>query len=424
MFRARRNSRMIPWILAALAQGLAGCAALTPIEGIPANRLPSVLQEERKADLQTIDFIRLRQDPPPVYLLGTRDILGIFIEGVLGSSEEAPPVHFPDKGNIPPALGYPIPIREDGTIALPLVPPIKVAGLSLVEAEGRIRRAYTVDQRILQPGKDRIIVTLMRPRTYEVMVVREEAGGVVNGSTSAKRGTGYNLDLKAYENDVLHALTETGGLPGVDAKNEVVIYRGRFADAEARDRLLQTLNQSCDPCAHFPPPAPNDPNVTRIPIRFGPGEEPHFRQEDIILHSGDIVVIESRAREVFYTGGVLAGGEHPIPRDYDLDVLGAIAISGGSIAGVSGHGGSTFGGGGGSLGALPPSEIIVVRNLPGGGAIPIKTSLNRAIVDPRSRILIQPGDIVILRYTPQEQIINAFLSVFQFNYFLNSGFNK
>ena len=45
-----------------------------------------------------------------------------------------------------------------------------------------------------------------------------------------ERGTGHLVALPAYENDVLSALARTGGLPGLDAVNEVVIEREpRFA---------------------------------------------------------------------------------------------------------------------------------------------------------------------------------------------------
>ena len=69
----------------------------------------------------------------------------------------------------------------------------------------------------------------------------------------------------------------------------------------------------------------------------------------MVLNDGDIVYIESRETEVFYTGGLLQGGEFPLPRDYDLDVLGAMAIAGqgayGSAAGGGGGGGGGLGGG-------------------------------------------------------------------------------
>ena len=68
-------------------------------------------------------------------------------------------------------------------------------------------------------------------------------------------------------------------------------------------------------------------NAILIPLRLGPGEVPQFKPQDVILNDGDIVVVESREREVFYTGGLLGGGEYPLPRDYDIDVLTAMSIA-------------------------------------------------------------------------------------------------
>ncbi len=41
----------------------------------------------------------------------------------------------------------------------------------------------------------------------------------------SKRGSAHVVDLPAYENDVLHALSISGGLPGYDAFNEVWVLR-------------------------------------------------------------------------------------------------------------------------------------------------------------------------------------------------------
>jgi len=219
---------------------MSGCSTIT-LSGVPAHRLPRWLQAEPRANRQPINLIRLRQDPPAVYLLGPRDILGIFIQGVLGREEEAPPVHFPIDGNTPPALGFPIPIREDGTLALPLIDPVKVSGLTLAQAENEIRNEY-LRKGILIPGQDRIIVTMIRKRTYQIVVVREDIGsqqavGGVGLAGPSKRGSAYSIDLEAYENDVMHALAATGGLPGLDAKNEILILRW-LTSANARLRLI------------------------------------------------------------------------------------------------------------------------------------------------------------------------------------------
>jgi hypothetical protein len=44
------------------------------------------------------------------------------------------PVHFPEREaeNLPPAVGFPIPVREDGTISLPLIPPEPASSASLI----------------------------------------------------------------------------------------------------------------------------------------------------------------------------------------------------------------------------------------------------------------------------------------------------
>jgi len=416
-----------------------GCTAW---RSVPAYCYPSAIFYAPRSSQEPINFVHLRQDPPPVYLLGPRDVLGVYVEGVLGQSDEPPPVYFQEQANLPPAIGYPIPIREDGTLSLPLVPPIKVVGLSLAQAERLIRNAYTVDQKILQPGRDRIIVTLIKPRTYQVLVVREDAtapalrrgtseGELILGS--GKRGMTYAVELRAYENDVLHALSESGGLPGLDAKNEITILRGGYDAAEGPNAYLTALLQEPDGSPFTPEGLPFDPNLPgpsqnantiKIPLRSSPDQPPpKITQDDIILNTGDVVFIESRDAEVFYTGGLLRGGQFPIPRDYDLDILGAIAMAGGSVASAAGGAagqGSLGGGGRRGVGSIfPPTRAIVVRTV-GGRQTSIRVDLKRALIDPQERILIEPNDFILLEYKPMELVLNIILNNVQLNYFLNN----
>ena len=420
--------------LAIVSSFLTGC---NTISSIPVSRVPGeILAAERKNDFIDISMLRLRQDPPEVYLLGPGDVLGVYIKGVLGNEAELPPVHFPEDANRPPAIGYPVPIREDGTLALPIVDPIKVEGMSLVEATDVIHKAYLYPDVILKEGEEQIIVTLIRERKIRVQVIREEGGGL-NGVS--KRGTGHVVDLPAYENDLLHALSETGGMPGTDAKNEVMIYRGMYDEAMSADVILDDLchsqcqDQCVDPCFCDERPIPDPPYVTRIPLRYNPANPPTFTKEDIILHEGDIVIIRSRDRETFITAGLLGGGEYPLPRDKDLDIIGAIALARGSLGsagsgigaiGNGGNGGGGLGGGGGRQQACPPSDAIVIRELPCGSSIAMRIDLNRALEDPSQRILIKPNDVVILRYKIKEEIGNVLINMFQINYLLGSGLGR
>jgi len=43
----------------------------------------------------------------------------------------------------------------------------------------------------------------------------------------------------------------------------------------------------------------------KIPLRLPPGAVPTFTEQDIILETGDTILIEGRGTEVFYTGGLL-----------------------------------------------------------------------------------------------------------------------
>ena len=188
-------------------------------------------------------------------------------------------------------------------------------------------------------------------------------------------------------------------------------------------------SEGCDPCFCNAGEIPQPPTVTRIPIRFHPSRPPEFEQEDVILQNGDIVMIKSRDEETFYTGGLLGGAEIPLPRDKDLDVLGAVALAGGQIGSsgsaimaIAGQGGNRSGGGRGvgrSGGACPPSELLVLRELPCDKQITMKVDLNQALVDRASRIVIKPNDVLILRYTFTEEISNALLGIIQFNFLFN-----
>jgi protein involved in polysaccharide export with SLBB domain len=410
------------WALLLSCSLLTGCAALTnPVaDGVPVRRLPPELLATSRESEKTIPLNLLRQSQPDAYRLDAGDVLGVYVEGILGQANQPPPVRYGEQGNVPPALGYPLPVRDDGTVPLPLVEPLNVKGMTISQAQEAVRQAYTVKRQILKPGREQIIVTLMYPRQYHVLVVRQDqvggaatsaapvtfAGGIVAGSTDTsprRRGTGFSLDLPAYENDVLSAVTRTGGLPGTDAKNEILVLRG--AGKSAADQAIAMQNLS---------------GAIRIPLRLPPGAPIPFRPEDVILQTGDIVFIESRDTEYFYTGGLLFSGQYPVPRDYDLDVVEAIALVRGTLVNggqnANNFTGQTLNAG---IGFPNPSLVSVIRRTPGGGQVAIRVDLNRALRDPRERILVQPKDLIILQQTPGEAIAQYFTSTF-FNFDLSS----
>ncbi len=402
---------------------LSGCTSIiSPINAIPAELVPPQFLAAPQANKRPIDVSLLRNISPPAYILDKDDILGVFIEGVLGQPGEAPPVHIPDaQSDLSPGIGFPIPIREDGSISLPFIDPISIRGLTVGQAEQIIKRRY-LEEGILVNDPS-IAVTLLRKRTYRVFVIRQDNAfsqnsqlgvaqrtrGVFDRSDLSSRGS--VLQLPAYENDILNALSQTGGLPGLNAKAEVTILRGDNAQTEERFRQMQEMygNNFVNPGAFNPATIAGSNSTITIPLRVAPGEIPNFRPEDVILRDGDVVYVESRDTEIYYTGGLLGGGEFPIPRDYDLDVLGAVALAGRAV----GVGDASFRGGlSGGGNQVPPTELIVLRKLPGNRQIAIRVDLTRAINDPRARLLVAAGDTLLLRYKPEEELLNFGISTF------------
>jgi len=434
--RRRRLSTLLATTIASVVLG--GCTTLTqPIDGVPAKRLPPQFFAPPKNNAIPVDISLLSLEPPREYQIDKGDILGVYIEGVLpfnppNVTPEPPPVNFPDRDSLlPPSLGYPIAVQADGTLSLPLIEPLDVRGLTLDQVRDRIREAY-IETDILRPEKARPIVSLIQERTYNIIVVRQDGAGL-NGAglqlnslaAGAIRGTSDQsanaslVKLPAYQNDILHALVETGGLPGFQAKNEVKVLRARDADRRKRAEFMRQFNIQqqaalLDPCA-CPPELPEDPSILRIPLRLPPGVTPNISPSDVTLEDGDIVYIEARETEVFYTGGLLPGGEFQLPRDYDLDVLGAISIAGGAIGSTNvrgGAGGLTGGGGGGGGNVIPPGMLYVLRQTKCNGQVAIEVDLTKAINDPRQRPLVQPGDILILQYKCEEDLLNFGASAF------------
>src|SRR5438093_10047510 len=86
---------------------LSGCAALTnPVaNGVPVRRLPPELLGESKEGARPLPLTLLRQKPPDGYRLGADDVLGVWVEGVLGEQNQLPPIHFPEAQGSPPAIG-------------------------------------------------------------------------------------------------------------------------------------------------------------------------------------------------------------------------------------------------------------------------------------------------------------------------------
>ena len=414
-----RNQSHLLLCLAMLAPSLAGCV-MSGGDALPAARLPPEFMAPSRNNLVPVDFTRLRLPPPKNHIVSAGDTLSIFVQDLIPTTDvrTAPPIitnqtfqnteYYPADGVIrAPAVGLPMDVQSDGTLALPLIKPVPVAGLSVIEVAEKVRKAY-VDAQVLLVGKDRVIISLLRPALRRVLVIRED---IVSPNTPvtqvnrsqyiySRRGTAEVIDLPSQESDVLHALIASGGLPGTDAHNAVWILRSRESDSEFDDMKLQV--QAGADTRQLLTETQTERNQTRIPLRVCAGEEMHLSDQDIRLGDGDVVFIEARDTEFFYVGGLLPGGQIPLPRDYDLDILGAIALANGSVAGPSSASNAILRSGSGLGNIVPPTRVIISRTLANGQIVKIRCETRIALKDPRERVIIQSGDVVMLQYTPRQ----------------------
>lgn len=408
-----------------------GCITLTH-HAVPANRLPAHLAAESKACRVPINLALLRQHPPEAHLIGPGDVLGVYVHGVLPPRiEEATPLltssigllgrdYYPPNGSInTPNVGVPLQVDPHGVLPFPLTEPIRVSGLTLTQAADAVRKAC-VEKSLIQAGRDRVLVTLIKSRVHRVLVMREDSPSDMPTLLRkdlvpyTKHGSAHIVDLPAFENDVLHALAASGGLPGMDAFNDVWILRAGGPSGDMIDGVRQRVEQGASPEMVVQDLQANCTAI-RIPLWVAPNQPLPFRPEDIVLQPGDVVYLEPRDEDFFYTGGLLPGGRIPLPRDQDLDVVEAIAYANGAVGGPSGGGVAVFRSGAGPGNIVPPTRVLILRKLASGEQLPIRVDLTKATRDPKQRILIQPGDVVMLHYKPGELMGNVAMNFFNFN---------
>lgn len=404
---------------------------------IPADRLPPELRLSEKGNRIPVNLALLSQTPPRSYVVGPGDLLSVYIRGLLPPNvDDTAPVlqnnnilqteYYPPTGIlIGPATGIPLEVADDGTVPIPVIGSIKVEGLTIQQAADKLI-AVVVEKDIVLKDRQYIHVNLIRPRVHRIMVVREEveadAPTVVPRTSSivAKRGSARVVDLPAFENDILHALTASGGMPGTDAMNEIWILRRGLRGDVTMDEMMNNVNQGGDPSGLISC-CPDGATAKRIPLWTSNGISPCFSQEEVILHDGDIVYIRAREREVFYTGGLINGAEIPLPRDHDIDILEAVSIANASVGGPGGVGGQVFRAGAGPGNIIPPTRAVVLRKVANGQQVAIRVDLERAVRDVKQRIVIQPGDFIMLYYKPGETFTNAALNFVNWNFQFNNS---
>lgn len=412
--------------LATLSFSATGCHAITDVhDAIPASRLPRHLCAIPKEGQTVFPFTALGQERPDAHIIGAGDQLSIYVFGVLPPGTGDAPIlqrsqpvnqrYYPPHGSVgATTTGIPVIVDEDGSVDLPLVGPIQLAGMTLTEATKTVKDTYR-SREITKEDTERVQVSLITARVHRIVVLREDTPApavalVAPGQVDhIHRGSADVVDLPAYENDVLHALAVTGGLPGTDAAREIWVFKrdglgdgNAICPEELHSRIVGHGTQEV-----------GAGKVVRLSLTGFPGEPLPYTAKDVVLDSGDVVFVPRRA-EYFYVGGLVAGAKIPLPRDEDIDVIEAVALARGAVGGPLGQSGTALQAGRpGHM--VRPTNVIILRELPDGRQLPIRVDLAKAMTDNKERILIQANDVVMLQFKPQQAIFNGVLNYVNFS---------
>jgi hypothetical protein len=314
-----------------------------------------------------------------------------------------------------PVVGQPFQVHTGGLIQLPLIGTLQVEGMTLQEVADRVREEYESRGFLKEEARSYTVVWLIRARVNRVLVLREDAlvQSLIDRESQilAKRGTAAVVELPVQHSDLLNALIATGGLPGEDARNDVWILRGRSDWHSATERF-----NGGDAAEEIVGGGGTMPPYTVIPLRYPCNQPLPFTKDDVVLQDGDVVFIEKRHEEYFYTGGLLSAGRIPLPRDEDIDIMEAIAMANIGVGGPAGVNAAAnqFRSGPGNV--IPPTRAVVIRKLPGGRQVKIDVDLREALYNPSERILVAPEDFVMLHFRGHELIGNVALNLVNFSY--------
>ena len=202
-------------------------------------------------------------DPSDPYRLDTGDVLGVFIDGVLGKFDDVPPFHKPDTANgILPSIGFPVVVEHDGNISLPYIEPISVQGKTITEVRAALNKAYkevsTVAEKengnsVSKPAEQPIesgLANFQLPRTPQgnfanTPILRDNARILVNlmRKRPSNRKTTSRIDKKLLNEQVVAAIstiippTESEDIPRkektswsvseIEKKLESPVYNGK-----------------------------------------------------------------------------------------------------------------------------------------------------------------------------------------------------
>ncbi len=269
---------------------------------------------------------------------------------------------------------WPLRISEQGSVDVPLVGEVMVAGLGLVEVEQAIARAAEEREVYRRPH---VAVLMKQRKTVQVRVV-----GAVK--------TPGVYQLPAAGGDLLAALVAAGGL-NEEAGTEIEIRH-------PNRRLVGTPGTGPEgvALASFVSSTEEPPRIVRLDLAEIPQAEPDI---DLHIEDGSVVMVHTREkRSVSVIGLVRRPDNYELPTEESLRLLDALALAGGPTVSVA-------------------DKVRVIRHPPDReDPVTIAVSIRRAKRLGKENLLLAPGDIVVVEETPTTVVVETIRGFIRFGF--------
>jgi polysaccharide export outer membrane protein len=329
-----------------------------------ASSLPPELLASRYATIDNVDLSRLARTTSDSQVLYVGDEIEVTI--ATGLEQNTPPAW---KGRV----------AEDGTIIVPLVGAVQVAGLELIQAEQLIHAESIRRGKFVSPN---VTLSLTQRRTNKVAVL----GAVETPKT---------YELPASSSDLLTAIVQAGGLskdagtiieirhpPGI-AEVPVALeangYSTELASTRGYRRMVRT------------PPRTVQVDLTQAANSdFG----------DYSLADGATVMVMKRPKRFIHVIGLVnRSDQYEIPEDIpEPRLLDALAMAGGRTLSIA-------------------DKVHVIRQLPDRAEpVVIQASVSDAKSDANSNVLLAAGDVVSVEETPTTFVLGTIKDFVRFGF--------
>ena len=325
---------------------LNGCATgrFTP-ETLPQHYLARQVYNVKK-----IDLTKLASSTEPVDVIGRGDIIDVTISAGL-ADDDAP-------------LKLPMRVTQRGDIDIPFLGRVPVSGLRMPEAEADIARVCVEKQCYRSPT---VTVEMKQPKMNRVEVV-----GAVE-----KPGV---YELRAGKSDLLHALTQAGGL-AKNADTTVEIRHPGYRNptqrppsiAQASGVYGETTKESIVP--------PSGERTLHVDLISLAKNKANAEANDLDLEDGAVVHVDQLDPDPITIGGLVHTPKRmEVPFGKNVHFLDAISEAG-------------------EVSNQMADKCYVIRHRQGQEPAVIEVNISDAEKDQRYNLLLEPGDVVRVEET-------------------------